>query len=168
MHCQDWLVLVWERRVLWAWVVCAPCCLPACVPPRSLWKWFDWLPRATSFPLPSSCLHLPCPVLWGLLVLSASDLQLLPASLRRSPVQLPPLLSASSGPPHLLSCWVGSYRRSALSLKPKHAGLLACHFSSLHSWSFTFVSEVTFSTRFSRSFSASAPRLKILFFTSSS
>ncbi len=87
------------------------------------------------------------------------ELHLLPASLRRSPVQLHSRteirverafpLSAFSGPPHLLSWWVGSYRRSPLFLKLRQAGLLECHFSSLHSWSFTFVSEVTFSACFS-------------------
>ena len=75
-----------------------------------------------------------------------------------------PPLSASSGPPHLLSCWVGSYRRSPLSLKLKHAGLLACHFSSLHSWSFTFVSEVTFSACFSFFFSTPAASSRSFFF----
>lgn len=94
-----------------------------------------------------SCLHLPCPALWGLFILSALELQLLPSQPQEissaAPQQNQEL--SSSGPPHLLSWWVGSHRRSPLSLKTKASVLLAFHFSSLHSWSFTFISKVKFS-----------------------
>ena len=135
---------------------------PSVCLPEQHWKWFDWLPHASSFPprprLPfalllnrrkKSCLHPLCPALWGLF--SFSQLQssscCQPASggpqcsstAEQRAEPFPPL-SASSGPPHLLSWRVGLCRRSPLSLS---------FFSSLHSWSFTFVSEVTFSTCFS-------------------
>lgn len=140
---------------------------PSVCLPDQFRQWFDWLPCASAFPLSSSwrgeksCLHLPFPVLWMFIVLSAWELQLLPASLRRAEQRavlraFP--LSVSSGPAHLLSCWVGSCRRSPLSFKIKHAELLACLFP-LHSWSFTFVSEVTF--YFSLYFPATTPRLSL-------
>ena len=136
MRWQDWLWLARELEVLWArlFVLCLQPCPSVCLPEQP-WKWFDWLPRASSFLPPfalllnrrkKSCLHPPCPALWGLLVslsfrapAAASQPREVPsaAPLQNRELSLPPPpLSASSGPPHLLSWRVGLCRRSPLSL----------------------------------------------------
>lgn len=124
-----------------------------CLPDQS------WLPCADSFP--------PALLLNGRKILSPSSMTCLvrafhshsfrtPAAAKsasgalhcsstaepRAELREPPPLSASPGPPYLLSWWVGSHRLP-LSLKAKAPVLLAFHFSS--SWSFTFVSKVKFS-----------------------
>lgn len=179
-----------QSQIGWCWfesarhsgpdILCAQCSQPACMPPWSvlavIWlvalcKRLPPCPPPDGEKNPASIFYiLSCECLWFSQLENSSCCQPASGGLhgsstaeQRAELRAFPL-SASSGPTHLLSCWVGPCRRSPLSFKIKHAELLACQFPSLHSWSFTFASKVTFSTFFSLSFPATTPRVKIFFF----